>query len=416
MPTRSHVQTSVTCFLRVVTLVAFVLFGRIAYAYTPLDPEVEELVNSGLRYLEQTANRKTYGVAGKANKPGTGEPVLWGYAHLKAAHDPESPVVKEGLTAALAIVADLGKEEPDEKHSASVYNAGITAMFLAELDKGKYRKELEKVSRYLATAQFRGGGFGYFGWPTGDISQAQYAMLALWTLDRSGIPIDYNGVVKASNWLGRVQDQSGGWPYQANDPNTPGKFAPQTGVTASMALAGGSARLIAGDILRLWGDGLSQNDPRIADLPKAVKIALGDDEVKRPTVPHEPILESIERCQSYLSTNTYDPAKVKPNWPFYQLYTLERYESFREVAFGLPKDPSPAWYNMGVEYVKSSRTASGALGETPGLTPAGQTAFAILFLIRSTQKNDCGGGTGNFGWWVWVAGRYDQNYGQWYAN
>ncbi len=55
--------------------------------------------------------------------PGSGEPVLWGYAHLKAAHDADSPVVKAGLKSALLIVADIGKEDPNEKHSASIYNA-----------------------------------------------------------------------------------------------------------------------------------------------------------------------------------------------------------------------------------------------------------------------------------------------------
>ncbi len=42
-------------------------------------------------------------------------------------------------------------------------------------------------------------------------------MLGLWTLDRSGVPIDYNSVVKAANWLGRVTRHFGGWPYQGND-------------------------------------------------------------------------------------------------------------------------------------------------------------------------------------------------------
>ncbi len=99
-------------------------------------------------------------------------------------------------------------------------------------------------------------------------------MLGLWAIERAGITVDYAGVAKASNWLARVQDPSGGWPYQAIDPGAPGKLVPQTGVTVSLALSGGSASLIAGDILRLWGDGLSQNDPRIEGLPKAIKISL----------------------------------------------------------------------------------------------------------------------------------------------
>ncbi len=46
-----------------------------------------------------------------------------------------------------------------------------------------------------------------------------------------------------------------------------------------MALAGGSARLIAGDILRLWGQGFGTENG-VDGLPKAIRRSLGGADAK----------------------------------------------------------------------------------------------------------------------------------------
>ncbi len=78
-----------------------------------------------------------------------------------------------------------------------------------------------------------------------------------------------------------------------------------------------------------------------------------------------------------------------PNWYFYWRYSQERYESFREIVEGR-QEKSPAWYNEGVVELASLQDANGAWGtggRRSNLTPVDvDTAFAILFLIRSTQK------------------------------
>jgi hypothetical protein len=70
-------------------------------------------------------------------------------------------------------------------------------------------------------------------------------------------------------------------------------------------------------------------------------------------------------------------------WPLYYLYALERYQSFREQAEGR-SDPDHNWYDDGVEYLARIQTKEG------GWTGLGgdevSTAFAVLFLIRSTQR------------------------------
>src|SRR4029078_6864473 len=69
----------------------------------------------------------------------------------------------------------------------------------------------------------------------------------------------------------------------------------------------------------------------------------------------------------------------------YYLYALERYKSFFEAAEGrVVKEPK--WYNEGYAYLKKDQQADGSWkGATDGLE-AVNTAFGILFLLRSTKK------------------------------
>ena len=70
-------------------------------------------------------------------------------------------------------------------------------------------------------------------------------------------------------------------------------------------------------------------------------------------------------------------------WPLYYLYALERYQSFRELAEGR-SDPDHNWYDDGVEHLARIQTQKGSWTGMGG--PEVSTAFAVLFLTRSTQR------------------------------
>ena len=152
-----------------------------------------------------------------------------------------------------------------------------------------------------------------------------------------------------------------------------------------MAYAGGSAVLIAADILRLWGD-VAQDDTGLHGMPKAVSLFKQGAEnlsVVRPTMPVEPILSAIGECDAYVAKN----AASKVDWPYYNIYTIERYQSFREIALKLEKKPNAAWYDAGVSYLKSTEVnGAGWTGVNSYVTKSTASSFAILFLSRSTQK------------------------------
>ncbi len=77
-------------------------------------------------------------------------------------------------------------------------------------------------------------------------------------------------------------------------------------------------------------------------------------------------------------------------WYYYARYSEERMESFLEIARNKP-EKSPAWYNRGVEDLKLTQAESGGWGtngqvENDNSPATVCTAFAVLYLIRSTQK------------------------------
>jgi len=349
--------------------------------------DVQQTVDDGIAFVEKTYSVKTHYDLNNVFTGGHGEQALIAYAHMKVRHEPSSRVVTQGVQAALTIASQLGGRDHEGTHSKLVYAASVATLLLAEVDRTKYRKQLDALEKYFRRVQYRNGGYGYPGVQDGDISQAQYAMLALWTLDRAGFRIDYPGIERTINWLLRVQDPQGGWPYTAKDPGN-GSRIKQGGVTPSMAVAGGSALLIAADILYAWGENTSIYDPGVRGLPAGVKLYVEGIEnaaVARPTVDAAAILKSISECDGYLAKQSPDPGKLASTWPYYQLYTLERYESFKEIALKKKPADSPAWFQTGVTYVKAQKKGGGWPARSYTTAPV-TSSFALLFLIRSTKK------------------------------
>ena len=371
------------------TIGAIMVPNRV-FAYTSKDPAVKEMIAGGLSGIARGSREPTrYGLSA-VFEGGMGERVIGAYAHMKLKHDPNDPVVVNGVKSAQTVARRINERDPGGHHSYTNYVAAVSVLLLAEVDRLKYRKDLEKLAAYFSSAQMPNGGYSYKGEPLGDVSQTQYAILALWTLDKAGLVINYEGVVKTIKWLLRVQDPSGGWPYHAIDPGASGKRVKQSRVNASITLAGGSSLLIAGDILQLWGDDGNSSDFRQAGIPEAVwifKDGMENAGYKRPRVPTEPILDAIKECEAYLGKNTPDPGKEPYVWAYYQLYTLERYKSFLDVALKRKPKEVTDWYDYGVEFLKKSETAAGGWpAANPHISAGVTNAFALLFLSRSTQK------------------------------
>lgn len=370
--------------------VSLVLGGMLATpaeAYSPTDPVVRDMVKRGVQYLESFPLDRFEGLNASMFGGAAGEVVLMGYAHHKCEHDPDNPVVKRGIAMAKRIVAALEAGQGDQGQKRN-YEMAVCILLFAEVDPVRYKSELAVLQKHLLQGQYPNGAFGYPGDKDGDVSQTQYAMLGIWTLDRNGLPLDYSRVVSTIQWLLRVQDPSGGWPYKGRDPG-PGKPNINQGhVDMSMSLAGGSSVLIAGDALRLWGDTVDDDDPGIPGLPEAVKVYKEDNNTqrrRRATISQQPIKQAVGFMNAWREKNPYKRTSTI-DWYYYQMYTLERFESFVEIANGSSKDDSPAWYNRGVEELRGYQGPDGGWTDRSHSQGHVSTCFALLFLIRSTQR------------------------------
>ena len=373
---------------------ALTVTAPIASAYTPDDPQVRAMVDRGIAYLdglpEEALQQKNWGAP-------EGQPMLIAYAHLKAVGDPESPLVKIGLKNALNYAKQIRAEVQAKRNHGhkSTYEMSVAIMLLAEVDPSAHADDLKMLGEALLSEQMSHGGYGYHGEPHGDSSQVQYVTLAMWTLDRAGFDIDFDRVGKLINWIVRVQDPSGFWTYKPQNPTGNANVAQNTNqLSLSTCLAAGSGLLIAADVLRQWGDTKGM-EVKVEGLPKAVKL-IADEPTAGPSnstsrkaaarIPADAIRSSISRLEGYRAKNGFQRTGA-PDWFYYMMYTLERYESFMEVATSNPAGRA-GWYDDGVNTLAQLQSEDGSWGgKDASYTSAPvSTAFAILFLIRGTKK------------------------------
>lgn len=377
-----------------------------ASAYYPQDPEVMEMVDKAVVFLEGLSDAEI-----KQTKWGGEEYhiVLMAIAHFKARHDKSAEIVQRGIAKSRSVADDArnhGREFQDsakDRKNKSTYGLAICIILLCEVDVIEYKKDIEVLRDALLATQKPHGGFGYPEELDGNTSQVQYVVLAFWAMKQNGITVRPEPINRVNQWLMRVQDAGGAWPYLGTDPGPNSDLITQRKqyMSHSTALAGASSILIAGDYFGLWGAGKKSEQagilpgmPLAVRLPgkqKATPVNPGSSRVKS-----EQILEAVDRMNQYRKEIPYQDSGSL--WHYYSMYSLERFESFHE--FALDKEEiEPQWYNEGVERLKSNQHSSGGWGvrDITDSPPPVATCFAILFLVRSTQQSIVSARSGTLG-------------------
>ncbi len=350
--------------------------------YNPEHPVVQKMVSRGLAYLQSSGQKTLEGDTQFA----VGGQLLIGLTFLKVTGDTEHPLVKSAIAGALHLVRQLPSLR-DTGDSKIVYETSVACLILADADAGQYRPQLDAIRDWLVAVQKSHGGYGYLGQPTGDTSQTQYAMLALWTLNVVGVDVPARCVEATLQYLRATQDPSGGWGYQGK--LAQGQLVPQDSVTKSLSTAGLGAMLIGGDVLGFYGRRRLPGEEDEADIPKAfVRTDLQKLTAARRDVAMSfgDIDGSITRGNQWQNLHQNDPP-TSLGWYYYYRYSQERYQSFLEIKDNKIQK-SPPWYNAGVEDLRRLQTANGSWSHgTIDMCPDDVcTAFAVLYLIRSTQK------------------------------
>lgn len=349
---------------------------RTVAALTPESPEIKEAIARGIQFLESPAG----------NDSRVGAQALLGLAILKNGAELNHPRVVEAIR---SITAAATHGSDATQIAVDVYSVGLSVIFLVTVDpksSGPYSPLVTRLLANLRSRQKPHGGWGYPERPTGDTSMTQYAVLCTWEAAQAGYDVSLDSIEAVAAWLLRTQDPSGGFGYQGNVTTT-AALVPQSDVRASLSAAGLGSSYICYDLLGF--SALAKQ--REAKLPRALKEIRAKN-ARRTRLDPRSFHELQARGNQYLA-NSSMPAKG--GYAHYYLYALERYWSFREAAEGTT-EAEPGWYNEGARFLLANQTAQGAWSGDCG--PVADTAFGVLFLLRSSKKSierarDYGAGT-----------------------
>jgi hypothetical protein len=335
-----------------------------AFALSPQDPSVRAAISRAVRFLESE----------KGKDARVGAKALVGLALLKSGADRSHPLVQE---AAAGIRKSLSVSKPEY---SEMYTPGLSLIFLVELESPEYDAEIKKLFHYFESMQKPHGGWGYPEMTTGDTSMTQYVVLGLWEASRSGYDVRPEIVDRCLIWLLKTRDPSGGFGYQGvvSDSFRP---VPQERVLHGVSAAGLASVYACADLL-----GLYQNRKRPDELPPALTKVEDRKVSYRGRADASLIDTTVTNGAGWISKNF---AVKVDMWPFYYLYTLERYYSFREHAEGGPPKQLADWYDVCGNFLLESQLEDGSWHD-PGWgrgAVACNTAWGILFLVRSMRKS-----------------------------
>ena len=340
----------------------------IAVALTPKSPEVREVVDRGIKFLESNAT----------NEARIGGNALRGIALLTYGEEPTQPKIVEAAAALKKALADhdptkLGVNSDD----FNIYATGLSIIFLIELDPEKYHDEIECLLKSLQLRQKPHGGWGYPGRETGDTSMTQYGVLSSWEAKNAHFYVPIESIEGVATWLLHTQGPNGGFGYQGTIGTTNALVA-QSEVKPSMTSAGSGSLYICASMLDL----IEKREKRdgLAAALKEVKAKEPVKERVKTRIDVRLIREAESRSKGWMAANN----KIDPNeWVHYYLYALERCMSFREI-FDQQSEKEPKWYDEGAEFLMKTQTANGCWSGRCGEVP--DTAFSVLFLMRGTKK------------------------------
>jgi hypothetical protein len=336
-------------------------------AVTPDSPEVQEMVAKAVQFLREKQDFRDGGRA------------LAGLALIKAGADGSDPTVKKGVESAKTL-AERGADSNQE-----IYAVSIAITFLIALDPKEHEVTIQKLLERLLAAQKPHGGWGYRDRLTGDTSMTQNAVLALWEASQAGFEVPVAAWTKVCNWLLRTQDPSGSFGYQGRDPGNFDLVRQDLSRPSLQAAALGSLYICSLYLgLQSYRGGTSEE----GDLPAALSRVKKEGEkpgfrsARTDDVNVERLRDAqrlgLEWMEQHYTVN-------QPIYTFYHLYSLERMESFRNAFREGTKNPQ--WYEDGVEFLKTIQSKEGSFAVAGQLGPAVDTAFAVLFMVRSARKS-----------------------------
>ena len=318
----------------VLALVIALVGGPTASAYTPSSPEVRDAVRRAIGFLEKGPSDDGY----SDSRPGAQAVV--GIALLKNGAPSRHPVVAR---AANHICRQIQRAQDPSGLGFDIYSTSLCVIFLVLLDKNQYAPEINSLLRYLEGKQKDHGGWGYDVRATGDTSMTQNAVLCFWEANKAKVAVAPQVVDRALIWLLKTQDPSGGFGYQGvPSPD----FSPvrQADMRPSMSGAGLGSIYVCADLLNVG----KAPERKKRELPPGVTEVKKEKEQRpaRSRVDPGLVHQALARGKAWMEQH-FEIEHAQHDYPTYNLYTVERYHTFREKVEG-KAEAEPRWYNDGV--------------------------------------------------------------------
>ncbi len=315
----------------------------------------EPAVLSGVQYLRTHYRNQA-----------TGEQAMTALAMIKAevpANDPDLQACVARIQARLT----TSSYEPEMQGGHDIYEAGVCAMVLANLDADANRGSIKLIADYLLRKQKANGSWDYVQRDHGDSSISQYAVLGLWEAENAGVDIPPSLWDRAASWYMSVQSGAGGWDYH-RDEGLPD--------TLSMTAAGVGSLLICQRQL----DKYRSNRRGTSSLMKSL-VADNTFAEYHPTTSNAQLDAAIRRGIGWISAN-FAPTNlaVVGQTPYYMLYGIERIGALADRE----KLGRVDWYEKGRAFINSTQQGDGCWNAQFGNVD--NTVWAMLFLTKSTQK------------------------------
>lgn len=351
--------------------------------YSPEDEAVQAIAKKGLDSLRETVSKGP-------------EVLLCGLAAIEYSKRYHEPLPIDGPLVSAALKYANRSLDKDSNNltfyaQTAIYEQAIALIVYCEVDDVRYKKEINALLGILRERQQRNGSYNYFGRDTngaGDVSMAQYVGLSLWVAKQHGFDVDIDSGRALLDWLCDSMNEKGSWYYHSLNRATAN---PDDEIRNSLHCSGLSSTYLLADFLQLEGGRGGAINQVIADLglPPSVSVHVPDD--GKPKRRAGPLVSfdrgKLQKVKTIGNKWLADHWTVKSKtWNYYYLYALERYAYFREAAEQEVSE-IPTWYDQGVDYLKSTQSASGSW-------PAGKkqveksnynTAFAIMFLVRASE-------------------------------
>lgn len=395
--------------IRRVTLATLVLAFLAPFVLARPDKErVDKAVDKGQAWVKKQQQPDGSWKDKWAHAYATGETALSLLTLLKCGTKPEDPAIQRGfewllaqpfkkvyeVSVSILAVEALYSPKPDKPDPANPYRTVVKKSFLKQADP-RVKDWLQRATAYLVESEKADGLWAYPD-READVSNTQFALIALKSAHRLGVKVDQEVFAKAVVYFIDKQEKSGNRVVDFDVPAADNpiddvedrKAAQKTrerlkkeGTTQERPKSSMSAR--GWSYKASWGPRGSMTAAGVASLI-VCKSELENNPVYEKKLAAQ-VEKSIRDGCAWLADRFRADANpgAEPDWLFYYLYTLERAATLS----GCERLGAHDWYSEGAEVILKSQKddghfEEGTKGELDG-NLAG-SCLALLFLKRST--------------------------------